>query len=86
MKLRKIMAGVVATALAASTLAVAASAACLTKVEGTESTLSTGTGLSLIHIYAIMAERQPVARYPVGCECVIAARSQPTENASSGSL
>ena len=39
MKLRKIMAGVVATALAASTLAVAASAACLTKVEGTESTL-----------------------------------------------
>ena len=32
MKLRKIMAGVVATALAASKLAVAASTACLTKV------------------------------------------------------
>lgn len=48
MKLRKIMAGVVATALAASTLAVAASAACLTKVEGTESTLSTGTGMWLL--------------------------------------
>ena len=39
-----------------------------------------------LQINAIMAERQPVARYPVGCECVIAARSQPTENASSGSL
>lgn len=51
MKLRKIMAGVVATALAASTLAVAASAACLTKVEGTESTLSTGTGSWLIQLY-----------------------------------
>ena len=51
MKLRKIMAGVVATALAASTLAVAASAACLTKVEGTESTLSTGTGMWLIQLY-----------------------------------
>ena len=52
MKLRKIMAGVVATALAASTLAVAASAACLTKVEGTESTLSTGTGMWLIQLYS----------------------------------
>ena len=51
MKLRKIMAGVVATALAASTLAVAASAACLTKVEGTESTLSTGTGMWLLQLY-----------------------------------
>ena len=51
MKLRKIMAGVVATALAASTLAVAASAACLTKVEGTESTLSTGTGTWLLQLY-----------------------------------
>ena len=51
MKLRKIMAGVVATALAASTLAVAASAACLTKVEGTESTLSTGTDIWLLQIY-----------------------------------
>ena len=51
MKLRKIMAGVVATALAASTLAVAASAACLTKVEGTESTLSTGTGTWLLELY-----------------------------------
>ena len=50
MKLRKIMAGVVATALAASTLAVAASAACLTKVEGTESTLSTGTGMWLLQL------------------------------------
>ena len=52
MKLRKIMAGVVATALAASTLAVAASAACLTKVEGTESTLSTGTGMWLLQLYS----------------------------------
>ena len=51
MKLRKIMAGVVATALAASTLAVAASAACLTKVEGTEATLSTGTGMWLLQLY-----------------------------------
>ena len=51
MKLRKIMAGVVATALAASTLAVAASAACLTKVEGTQSTLSTGTGMWLLQLY-----------------------------------
>ena len=51
MKLRKIMAGVVATALAASTLAVAASAACLTKVEGTEAALSTGTGSWLIQLY-----------------------------------
>ncbi len=51
MKLRKIMAGVVATALAASTLAVAASADCLTKVEGTESTLSTGTGMWLLQLY-----------------------------------
>ena len=51
MKLRKIMAGVVASALAASTLAVAASAACLTKVEGTESTLSTGTGMWLLQLY-----------------------------------
>ena len=51
MKLRKIMAGVVATALAASTLAVAASAACLTKVEGTEAALSTGTDSWLIQLY-----------------------------------
>ena len=44
MKLRKIMAGVVASALAASTLAVAASAQCLTKIEGTEAALSTAHG------------------------------------------
>lgn len=51
MKLRKIMTGIVASALAASTLAVAASAACLTKVEGTEATLSTGTGMWLLQLY-----------------------------------
>lgn len=51
MKLRKIMAGVVASALAASTLAVAASAQCLTKIEGTEAALSTGTGAWLIQLY-----------------------------------
>ena len=52
MKLRKIMAGVVASALAASTLAVAASAQCLTKIEGTEAALSTGTGAWLIQLYS----------------------------------
>ena len=67
MKLRKIMAGVVATALAASTLAVAASAACLTKVEGTESTLSTGTGMWLLQLYnkANEAEGKPETKLDI---------------------
>ena len=69
MKLRKIMAGVVATALAASTLAVAASAACLTKVEGTESTLSTGTGMWLLQLYnkGNEAENKPETKLLIHC-------------------
>lgn len=67
MKLRKIMAGVVASALAASTLAVAASAACLTKVEGTEAALSTGTGMWLIQLYnkGNEAENKPATKLDI---------------------
>ncbi len=67
MKLRKIMTGIVASALAASTLAVAASAACLTKVEGTEAALSTGTGMWLIQLYnkGNEAENKPATKLDI---------------------
>ena len=67
MKLRKIMTGIVASALAASTLAVVASAACLTKVEGTEAALSTGTGMWLIQLYnkGNEAENKPATKLDI---------------------
>ena len=45
----------------------AASAACLTKVEGTESTLSTGTGMWLLQLYnkGNEAEGKPAAKLDI---------------------
>lgn len=51
MKLTKIIAGIAASAVAASTIAVAASANCLTKMEGTNAALSTGEGMWLYQLY-----------------------------------
>ena len=79
MKLRKIMTGIVASSLALSTLAVAASASSLKKVteaDGKSAGLSSGNDSWLVQVYneGIEAEGKPATKYDIDYSKVTGAR------------